>query len=71
MSQQGFPFLLAKKMQPETPSLLWPKENSAPAPGGSGSATLELNNVVDPNPYWIRIQELCGSGSIFRMRIHT
>ena len=20
----------------------------------------------DPNPYWIRIQELCGSGSVFK-----
>ena len=24
-----------------------------------------VSSVVDPDPYWIRIQELCGSGSVF------
>ena len=28
-------------------------------------------SVVDPDPYWIRIQELSGSGSVFRLRIRT
>ena len=30
-------------------------------------------SVVDPDPNWIRIQDLCGSGSVFRIRIriHT
>ena len=26
-------------------------------------------SVVDPNPNWIRIQDLCGSGSVFGIRI--
>ena len=26
-------------------------------------------SVVDPDPYWIRIQELPGSGSVFGIRI--
>ena len=34
-----------------------------------------MTSVVDPDPYWIRIQELpgSGSGSVFRIRIriHT
>ena len=25
-------------------------------------------SVVNPDPYWIRIQELCGSGSVFPIR---
>ena len=31
------------------------------------------NSVVDPDPYWILIQELCGSESVsrIRIRIHT
>ena len=29
-----------------------------------------LDSVVDPEPYWIRIQELPGSGSVIRIRIH-
>ena len=28
-------------------------------------------SVVDPDPYWIRIQELPVSGSVFGIRIHT
>ena len=28
-----------------------------------------MTSVVDPDPYWIRIQELPGSGSEFRIRI--
>ena len=28
-----------------------------------GSETLISTSVVDPDPYWIRIQELPGSGS--------
>ena len=31
---------------------------------GSGFATLAIS-VVDPDPHWIRIQELPGSGSVF------
>ena len=32
-----------------------------------------VSSVVDPDPYWIRIQELPGSRSVFgiRIRIHT
>ena len=30
-----------------------------------------LISAVDPDPYWIRIHELSGSGSVFRIRIHT
>jgi hypothetical protein len=28
-----------------------------------------LNRVVDPDPDWIRIQRLCGSGSVLGIRI--
>jgi hypothetical protein len=38
-----------------------------------GSATLSiliiLLRVVDPDPDWIRIQRLCGSGSVLGIRI--
>ena len=27
-----------------------------------------VNSVVDPDPNWIRIQQLCGSGFVFRKR---
>ena len=30
-----------------------------------------VRSVVDPDPNWIRFQHLCGSGSVFRIRIHT
>ena len=29
------------------------------------------SSVVYPDPYWIRIQELCGSGAVFRIRIRV
>ena len=37
------------------------------------SSTKPIDSVMDLDPYWIRIQELSGSGSIFgiRNRIHT
>ena len=38
-----------------------------------GFGSKYLYSVVDPDPYWIHIQELSGSGSVFpiRIRIHT
>ena len=47
-------------------------KNSVP---GTCTGMPEILNVaktvLDPEPYWIRIQELCGSGSVIRIRIRT
>ena len=46
-----------------------------PQSGGRGGGYQGgiLSSRVDPDPNWIRIQLLCGSGSVFRIRIriHT
>ena len=36
---------------------------------GSRMGVCTVSSVVDPDPYWILIQEFPGSGSVFGIRI--
>ena len=49
------------------------RHTQAQQPPEGGEIILVVSSVVDPDPYWIRIQELHVSGSVFgiRIRIHT
>ena len=51
---------------PEPPC--WPRLNNF---GLQLVAITGKHSVVDLDPNCIRIQQLCGSGSVFRIRIHT